>query len=91
MVWEIGNVARDKVSGLESLHHGRQRARGGGHVTYDFDRLELEKVEPDYIEGWEVWPGRISYSHTGYQSGAPKAPSPADCCAGVPLNRPGDR
>src|SRR5258706_8949697 len=42
-------------------------------LTYDFDHLELEQVDPDYIEGWGVWPGRISYSHTGYQSGATKS------------------
>jgi len=42
-------------------------------LTYDFDHLELELVDPDYIEGWGVWPGRISYSHTGYQSGATKS------------------
>ena len=28
--------------------------------------------DPDKIEGWDVWAGRISYSHDGYQSGAAK-------------------
>jgi hypothetical protein len=42
-------------------------------LAYYFDDLELEKVGPDYIEGWSVWPGRISYSHTGYLSGSPKS------------------
>ena len=26
-------------------------------VTFDFDRLELQRVEPDYYEGWAVAPG----------------------------------
>jgi hypothetical protein len=74
VVWEIGNVARDRVtrfeiSGLMSGHE----PEAAETVTYDINHLELEKVDPDYIEGWDVWPGRISYSHTGYQSGATKS------------------
>src|SRR5664279_5800445 len=41
-------------------------------LSFYFDDLELEKVEPDYIEGWAVWPGRISFSHTGYLPGSQK-------------------
>jgi len=74
VVWEIGNVARDKVTALEvSYRMEGNEPEEGDSVTYYLDRLELERVEPDYIEGWGVWPGRISYSHTGYQSGATKS------------------
>jgi len=74
VVWEIGNVARDKVtrfeiSGLMSGHE----PEAAEILAYDLDHLELQQVEPDYIEGWDVWPGRISYSHAGYQSGAAKS------------------
>jgi hypothetical protein len=73
VVWEIGNVARDKVTGLDVSYGMAGNEREGANiVTFDFDRLELERVEPDYIEGWQVWPGRISYSHTGYSTGAVK-------------------
>ena len=73
VVWEIGNVARDKVTSLTiSRGMSGNEPESPDVVTFDFDRLELERVEPDYIEGWGVWPGRISYSHTGYQSGATK-------------------
>jgi hypothetical protein len=74
IVWEIGNVARDKVTRLEisSLMSGNE-PEAADFLTYDLDHLELEQVDPDYVEGWEVWPGRISYSHTGYQSGATKS------------------
>jgi hypothetical protein len=41
-------------------------------VSFDFDHLELQRVEPDYFEGWNVAPGRISFSHTGYQPGSAK-------------------
>ena len=74
VVWEIGNVARDKVTRLEisGLMSGHEPEAADAQ-TYDFDHLELEKVAPDYVEGWDVWGGRISYSHTGYQSGATKS------------------
>ena len=74
VVWEIGNVARDKVTCFEicGLMCGHE-PEAADVLTYDVDHLELQQVEPDYIEGWEVWPGRIAYSHAGYQSGASKS------------------
>src|SRR5437588_1036348 len=73
VVWEIGNVARDKVMRFEisSLMSGNEPG-AADTLTFDFSDLELQQVDPDYIEGWAVWPGRISYSHTGYQPGAIK-------------------
>ncbi len=74
VVWEIGNVARDKVTALKvSYGMAGNEPDGADIVTFDFDRLELERVEPDYIEGWAVWPGKISYSHAGYSPGAAKS------------------
>ena len=71
---EIGNVSRDRVTGLDvSYRMCGNQPEEGDTITFDLDRLELERVEPDYIEGWDVWPGRISFSHTGYQSGATKS------------------
>jgi len=73
VVWEISNVARDKVTSLEILYEmDGNEPEAAETVTFDFSRLELEQVEPDYIEGWGVWPGRISFSHVGYQTGAAK-------------------
>lgn len=74
VVWEIGNVARDKVTTFEvsCLMSGHEPG-AADTLTYDFAQLELQAVDPDYVEGWVVWPGRISYSHTGYQSGATKS------------------
>jgi len=73
VLWEIGNVARDKVSRFQisSLMSGHEPG-AAATLTYYFDHLELQEVEPDFVEGWNVWPGRISYSHTGYASGAAK-------------------
>jgi hypothetical protein len=73
VLWEIGNVTRDKVTRFEisSLMSGHEPG-AADTLTYYFDRLELQQVEPDFVEGWNVWPCRISYSHTGYDSGAAK-------------------
>jgi len=74
VVWEIGNVARDRVTRLEisGLMSGHE-PEASDVLTFDLDLLELQRVEPDYTEGWEVWPGRIAYCQTGYQSGAAKS------------------
>ena len=65
--WEIAHLGREEVTGVEL----RYRLQGNeplatDTVEYYFDELELQKVKPDYYEGWEVAPGRISYSHLGY-------------------------
>lgn len=74
VVWEIGNVARDKISKLEiSSWMPGSEPEATDSVAYYLDDLALEKVEPDYTEGWDVWPGRISFSHSGYQTGASKS------------------
>jgi hypothetical protein len=74
VVWEIGNVARDKVTGLEIAYYmAGNEPDGADQVEFDFDDLELQRVEPDYIEGWGVWPGRVSFSQAGYSTGSSKS------------------
>jgi hypothetical protein len=74
IVWEIGNVARDKITGFEASYGLSGNAPGeADSISFYFDNLDLERVEPDKTEGWDVWPGRISYSQAGYQSGAQKS------------------
>ena len=73
VVWEIGNVARDKITALEvSYYLSGNEPEATDTATFYLDQLELQKVKPDYIEGWKVWPGRISYSQDGYEPGAVK-------------------
>jgi hypothetical protein len=73
VVWEIGNVARDKITGFEASYGLSGSAPGeADSIRFFFDDLNLERVEPDHTEGWDVWPGRIAYSQDGYQTGAPK-------------------
>jgi len=74
VVWEIGNVTRDKITSFEmSYGLSGNYPEEADHIKLYFDQMELEKVDPDKVEGWDVWPGRISYPHTGYQTGAQKS------------------
>ena len=41
-------------------------------VCYDIDLLELERVDADHFEGWDVVAGRIAFCHTGYRPVHPK-------------------
>ncbi len=83
VVWEIGNVARDRVTSLNIAYGIRgSEPEAADSVSFDFDQLDLERVEEDYIEGWNVWPGRISYSHAGYPSGATKRAIASGLAAG---------
>jgi glycosyl hydrolase family 9/cellulase-like Ig domain-containing protein len=74
VLWEISNVSRDKVTGFEASYGLSGNAPGeADSIKFYFDRLDLERVEPDKIEGWDVWPDRIAYSQAGYQAGAAKS------------------
>ncbi len=73
VVWELSNVARDAVTFFEiSYYFAGNEPAESEIATFYLDQLELQKVKPDHIEGWDVWPGRISYSHSGYLNGAVK-------------------
>lgn len=67
VVWEIAHLGRDQVTGVEFSYRLQGNEPGATTtVTYDIDRLALEKVEPDHFEGWDVAAGRIAYCHIGY-------------------------
>jgi len=83
VVWEIANVARDKITAIDFAYYmAGNEPEAAGTATYYFDRLELQQVDPDYIEGWAVWAGRIAYSHAGYQPGARKTAIASNLSAG---------
>jgi hypothetical protein len=73
VVWEIEPLPRDRVTAIEIGYWANKMfADPGDRVAFEIAGLELERVEPDHYEGWNVAPGRISYSHTGYASGGAK-------------------
>lgn len=73
VVWEIGNVARDKITAFEmSYGLSGNMPEEADSIQFYFDQMTLEQVTADKVEGWDVWPGRISFSHAGYQPGSVK-------------------
>ena len=68
VVWELPHLTRDRVTSVQ-FHYRTQGNEAGAATTvcYDFDQLELQKVDTDHYEGWNVAPGQIAYSHTGYR------------------------
>jgi hypothetical protein len=72
--WEIANLPRDKVAGVEFTYLLQGNEPGAASaVSFDIDKLELEKVQADHFLGWNVSPGEIAFSHSGYQTGSPKS------------------
>jgi hypothetical protein len=73
VLFEIPHIERNKIT----LFEINQTLIGhtpdvDSTVTYDIDRLELQKVEADQYEGWSVAPQKFSYSQAGYRPGDPK-------------------
>ena len=69
VLWEIDYLPRDSVRRFEISQTliGFDREIGEQFVTLDFDRLELQKVEPDHYDGWDIPEGRMAFSHIGYR------------------------
>ena len=69
LTWEIPEHTRDRISQIVIF----QPLEGTGidgtqsEVAYDFDALAVERVDAERVGGWEVTPGKIAYSHLGYQ------------------------
>lgn len=72
MVWEIPYAYRDKVVGVSfgPLMFGSQ-ADAADVVRVYYDRLEIQTVDPEPYEGWELG-DRIAFCHAGYLPGAVK-------------------
>lgn len=69
VLWELDAVPRDRVLRFEICQTctGYDRSLGEPYVTIDFDRLELQRVEPDHFEGWDLPAGQFAFAHTGYR------------------------
>jgi hypothetical protein len=79
VVWEIEPLARDRVTSLEIGYWVNKMLAGPtDRVAFEIGRLELQRVEPDHHTGWNVAPGRISFSHTGYEVGTSKTAVASD-------------
>jgi hypothetical protein len=73
VVWEIAPLDRDKVTQLDFAYSLPKMLPDLGDQTILYlDQLELQVVEPDHVEGWDVAPGKIAFSHAGYTAGSTK-------------------
>lgn len=79
VTWEVDPLARDKVTSVEIGYWvNKMLASKGDTVGFEIGRLELQRVDPDHHTGWNVAPGRIAFSHTGYQTGSSKTAIASD-------------
>jgi hypothetical protein len=73
VVWEIAPLDREKVTQLDFAYSLPKMLPDLGDQTILYiDQLELQAVEPDRVEGWDVAPGKIAFSHAGYTAGSTK-------------------
>lgn len=74
LVWEIAHLPRDCVTAVEFIYRLQGNEPGAAEdVCYDIDNFELQEVKHDHFEGWNVAPGKIAFSHTGYLTSSSKS------------------
>jgi hypothetical protein len=79
VVWEIEPLARDRVTMIEIGYWvNKLLAAPSDRVAFEIGRVELQRVDPDHHTGWNVAPGKIAFSHSGYQTGASKTAIASD-------------
>jgi hypothetical protein len=82
VVSEIEYLPRTNVMSvvIRARLHGNEPG-ASETMTYYVDQLELQRVAPDQNSGWNVAPGSIAFSHTGYPVGSPKSALASDLAA----------
>jgi Glycosyl hydrolase family 9/Cellulase N-terminal ig-like domain len=79
VVWEIAPLDRDRVTALEFAYSLPKKFPDPGDQTIlDIDQLELQSVVADHVEGWDVAPGKIAFSNSGYTIGSSKTAIASD-------------
>ena len=82
VVWEIAPLDRDRVTALEFAYSLPKKFPDPGDQTIlDIDQLELQSVVADHVEGWNVAPGQIAFSDSGYTIGSSKSAIASDLSA----------
>ncbi len=73
VVWEIAPLDRDRVTALDVAYSLPKKFPDPGDQTILYiDKLELQSVVADHSEGWDVAPGKIAFSQSGYTIGSSK-------------------
>lgn len=68
VLFEFPHLDRNKVTKftINQILRGHNPEEEG-IVTYDIDRIEIQKVDADQYEGWTISPGKFAFSQTGYR------------------------
>jgi hypothetical protein len=67
VVWEIPSIPRDQVTGVRfEMRRQGNEPEASNQIAFYLDNLALERVQEDHYEGWNVAPGQIAYSQSGY-------------------------
>jgi len=83
IVWEIAPLDRDRVTAVDFAYSlPKKFPEPGDRTILDIDRLELQSVVADHVEGWDVASGKIAFSHSGYTTGTSKSAIASDLAAG---------
>jgi hypothetical protein len=65
--WEIPHILRDRVTSIAFRPWvNKLLSDPWDRAAYEIRSVELQRVEADHYEGWNVAPGKIAFSHTGY-------------------------
>lgn len=68
VLFEMPHLPRNKVTMLSFTRELTGNSPGENEiVTYDIDHIELQRVEADKYEGWQLAPEQFSFSHVGYR------------------------
>jgi Glycosyl hydrolase family 9/Cellulase N-terminal ig-like domain len=82
IVWEIAPLDRDRVTAIDFAYSLPKKLPSPGDQTILYiDQLELQNVVPDHVEGWDVAPGKIAFSDSGYTTGSSKSAIASDLTA----------
>ena len=82
VVWEIAPLDRDRITALDFAYSLPKKFPDPGDQTIlDIDQLELQSVVADHVEGWDVAPGKIAFSDSGYTTGSSKSAIASDLTA----------
>jgi Glycosyl hydrolase family 9/Cellulase N-terminal ig-like domain len=74
VVWEIAPLDRHKITALDVAYSlPKMFPDPGDHTVLYVDQLELQTVDADHVEGWDIAPGKIAFSHAGYMTGSSKS------------------
>ena len=65
--WEIEGISHDRLGELSfNFHRYGKEVSTGDDMWFDVKDIELQKVEPNVVLGWQCAPETAVYSTTGY-------------------------